>query len=69
MQTDDLFLSISSIKRTFKPEIDYLKLLPVYRSPSETAPFEMKLREKVGITFDDYAVKVLNNVMMIFLFC
>jgi hypothetical protein len=61
MQIDDLFLSTSAIKRTFKPEIGYLKLFPISRSASETTAFEIKLREKVGITFDEYVGKVLND--------
>lgn len=61
MPIEDLFLSTSPIKRTFKPEIGYLKLFPASRSASDTAEFEIKLREKVGITLDDYVNKVFNG--------
>ncbi|CAF3915869.1 unnamed protein product [Rotaria sp. Silwood1] len=61
MQIDDLFLSSSPTKRAFKPEIGFLKLFPVSQSASDTSTFETKLREKVGITFDDYANKVFND--------
>jgi hypothetical protein len=60
-QIDDLFLSTSPTKRVLKPEIGYLKLFPVSRSASDTAEFETKLREKIGITFDDYVNKVFNG--------
>jgi hypothetical protein len=38
----------------------YLKLFPASLSASDTASFEIKLRERIGIAFDDYVYKVLN---------
>lgn len=38
-----------------------MKLFPVSRSALETSLFEKKLREKAGITFDDYVDKVFNS--------
>ncbi|CAF4459174.1 unnamed protein product, partial [Rotaria sp. Silwood2] len=60
-QINDLFLSASPTKKMFKPEIGYLKLFPTSRSASDTSAFETKLREKVGITLDDYVNKVLGR--------
>jgi hypothetical protein len=60
-QIDDLFLSASPTKKMFKPEIGYLKLFPISRSASDTSAFETKLREKVGITLDDYVDNVLGG--------
>lgn len=57
---DNLFLSTNATKKTFKPEIGYLKLFPVLMSASETTSFDMKLRELVAITFDDYYNNILN---------
>ncbi|CAM4841639.1 unnamed protein product, partial [Rotaria magnacalcarata] len=66
MQIDDLFLSSAPTKKVFKSEVGYLKLFPASESLSQTASFEVKLREKVGITFDDYVKKVFSgeNVSM-----
>ncbi|CAF1359232.1 unnamed protein product [Adineta steineri] len=60
-QIDDLFLSSIPRRKITKYEIGYVKLFPNSQSASNTASFEVKLREKVGITFDDYVGKVLNG--------
>ena len=60
-EIEDLFFSTSPTKRTYKSEIGYLKLFPVSRSASHTSLFEVKLREKDAITFDDYMDKVFNS--------
>ncbi|CAF3737244.1 unnamed protein product [Rotaria socialis] len=64
---DDLFLSSAPVNKTFKPEIGYLKLFPISELISETSSFEMKLRDKVGITFDHYvkAVFYQGNLSML----
>ena len=46
IQIDDLFVSTSPTKKTFKPEVGYLKLFPLSQSASDTAEFETKLRGK-----------------------
>ena len=53
-QIDDLFLSCAPTKKLLKPEIGYLKLFPVSELIFDASSFETKLREKIGITFDDY---------------
>lgn len=58
---DDLFLSNIPTKKMIKSEIGYLKLFPVSKAASEAASFEIELRKKVGITFDEYVNKVLNG--------
>ncbi|CAF1418087.1 unnamed protein product [Adineta steineri] len=60
-QIDDLFLINIPTKKITKSEIGYLKMFPNSQSASNTASFEVKLREKVGITFDNYVGKVLNS--------
>lgn len=60
-RVDGLFLSTNPIKRTYKSEIGFLKLFPTTRSPQDMADFEIILREKVGLTLDDYVNKVLNS--------
>lgn len=60
-EIDNLFLSTAPTKNTFKAEVGYLKLFPVFQTIAETAKFEMRLREKIGITFDDYVKKVFYN--------
>lgn len=61
IEITDLFLSTSPTKDKVKPEIGYLKLFPISSSAPETTSFETKLRNKVGITFDDYIGKVLQG--------
>ena len=58
---DDLFLSSNPTKKKFKPEIGYLKLLPVSQFAAETASFEAKLRQRVDISFDDYVNGILHG--------
>jgi len=61
-QIDDLFLSNIPTKKKIKSEIGYLKLFPASHLAAETTLFEMKLREKIGITLDEYVDKIFNGV-------
>jgi hypothetical protein len=60
-EIDGVFLSSAATRKIFKPETEYLKLFPVSQSASETAPFQMKLRTYVNLTFDHYFKKVFYN--------
>jgi hypothetical protein len=59
---DDLFLSSIPTKKTMKPEVGYLKLFPVSQSAYDTTSFETKLRDKIGLTLDEYIAKIFNGV-------
>ena len=58
---DDLFLSSHPSKNRTKGEAGYIKQFPLSSSASETAVFEIKLREKVGSTLDDYMHGVIGD--------
>lgn len=60
-EINGLFLSVSPTKQSVKCEVGYLKMFPITQSALDTAAFEKKLREKVGITFDDYIDKAFNG--------
>jgi hypothetical protein len=59
---DDLFLSSIPSKNKSKGEVGYVKQFPLSSSASEAAAFEIKLREKVGITLDDYNHRVIGDL-------
>ena len=61
IEIDNLFLSTTPLKKTIKSELGYIKMFPISRLAYETSNFETKLREKIGITFDEYMKAVLNH--------
>ena len=70
-QIDDLLFSTDPTKRALKSETGYLKLSSFSRSVFDTAAFKIKLREKVGIIFDNYVNKVFygeNSSLLKYLF-
>lgn len=60
-EINGLFLSSSPTKKSVKYEVGFIKLFPTTKSASDATVFEQRLREKLGITFDDYFNKTFNS--------